>query len=289
MARLAFDTPGTELAQQFCCAKKGDNMKRLYALVAVVSALGFVWLGVGNAQAGATAKTTGSIQMSGPVQYASFDAFASTPVKGSISYTNFEFPVTGSGVWVPSVFNMGFAVDPSTNVTATYAMTVKSFTPASPTSVTFTGTGDCGCGWISTFDGTISSSALTLAMTEINAGDPAETYALTASGTIASDGSVAGTWSDNYGIGRTGTFVIADIGYEVFHYVAPMAHVIVSGSDAYFDFAIPAGVPLAGTVVYVHVHDGGSPGAGNDTWSHGTSPDALTNYPIVSGNLTVFA
>lgn len=262
-------------------------MKRFNVVVAVLSLLAFGSLGASTAQAGTTLKTTGSIQMSGPVQYASFDAFASNPVKGSISYTNFDpaYSTTGTGVWVPSAFNMGFAVGSSTSVAATYAMSVTSFTPTSPTSVTFAGIGTT-IGWNSTFTGTINGSSLKLAMTEINAANPSETYALTASGTIAPDGSVTGTWSDNYGTGRTGTFLIADIGYEAFHYVARVAHVSVSGSDAYFDYTIPG----TAVVVYTHVFDGGHPGAGHDTWGFTTtSSGAFVNYPIVSGNLTVFS
>jgi hypothetical protein len=171
---------------------------------------------------------------------------------------------------------------------ATYAMTVESFEPTSPTSVRFAGTGDSGVGWISTFTGTVGGGQFDLAMTEINASDPTETYQLTAEGAIASDGSVAGTWADNYGSGRTGTFSISSIGHEVFSYVAPVSSVSVSGSAADFSYTIPSGSPLAGTVVYVHVTDGGSPGAGNDTWSHGTSPGGLGGYTIVGGNLTVF-
>lgn len=262
-------------------------MKRLTGLVAVMSALAFVLLGASGAQAATTPKTTGSVQLADPVQYASFDAFQSSPVKGSISYTNFAYPVAGTGVWVPSSFAMGFAVDPSTTTVATYAMTVAGFTPTSPTSVAFSGSG-ASPGWTSTFTGSLSGSTFALSMTEVNASDPSETYLMTATGTVAADGSVTGAWSDNAGTGRTGTFTIASVGYEVFHYVAPMAHVTVSGSDASFDFAIPTGVPFAGTVVYVHVHDGGSPGAGHDTWSHGTSPGSLASYPVVGGNLTVF-
>jgi hypothetical protein len=262
-------------------------MKGIKVFVAVVSALALATLGTGVAQAKTVPKTTGSVELSGPVQYVSFDAFASSPVKGSVSYTNFEYAAPGSGVWVPESFNLGFGLGSDPTVVATHAMTVTSFDPTSPTSLRFAGTGDSGVGWISTFTGTISGSAFTLQMTEINAGNPTETYALTGSGTIAPDGSLTGTWSDNYGGGRTGTFVSADIGFEALHYVAPVDHVTVTSSDAYFDFTIPTG-PLTGVHVFVHVNDGGSPGAGHDTWGHGTSPGSFTNYTVEAGNLTVF-
>lgn len=265
-------------------------MKGIKVVVAVVSALALATLGTGVAQAKTVPKTTGSVELSGPVQYASFDAFASSPVKGSVSYTNFEYAAPGSGVWVPESFDLGFGLGADPTVVVTHAMTVTSFDPTSPTAVRFAGTGDGGGGgaWISTFTGTISGSTFTLQMTEINAVDPTETYALTGSGTIAPDGSLTGTWSDNYGGGRTGTFVSADIGFEAFHYVAPVDHVTVTAPDAYFDFTIPAGVPNAGIHVYVHVNDGGSSGAGHDTWGHGTSPGSFTDYTVEAGNLTVF-
>ena len=257
-------------------------MKRMRILCAVLMALALVAFGATATQAKPVPKTTGSVELSSPMQYMSFDAFESNPVKGSVRYTNFEYAVPGTGVWVPDSFAMGFGVDPSTDVVATYAMTVDSFKPTSPTSVTFQGTGT-GPGWNSTFTGSLSGDDFSLAMTEINAGNPNETYDMTASGTIAADGSVTGTWQDNYGGFRTGTFAIADIGHEVFSYVAPVTTVSVDGSAASFSYAIPTGIPYAGFVVNVSVSDGGSPGAGNDTLSFGG-----TTYPIVSGNLTVF-
>jgi hypothetical protein len=263
-------------------------MRRTRILFAVMVALALVGFGAAATQAAPIPKTTGSVELSGPMQYVSFDAFESAPVKGSVRYTNFGYAVDGTGVWVPENFAMGFAVDPSTGIAATYSMTVDSFRPASPTTVTFTGTGDSGVGWISTFTGTITGSNFSLTMTEINAVNPTETYRLTATGAIASGGAVNGTWQDNFGGSRTGTFAIADIGHEVFHYVAPVTSVEVGSTGALFSYTIPAGTPLAGTVVYVHVTDGGSPGAGNDTLGFGTSLSSIAPYTIVGGNLTVF-
>lgn len=246
-------------------------------------------LSVGTAAAGPkpAPKTTGSVALSNPTQYLSYDAFATAPAKGSVNYTNFDFPVDGTGAWVPDAFSATFTVDGSGDQ-GTYAMSVSDWTPTSPTAVNFSGTGTGPAPWISTFTGAISGNALTLTMTEINGSNPAETYALTASGVIGSDGSVTGTWSDNYGTGRTGTFTIADIGHEVFHYVAPVTSASVTGQDADFAWVIPI-APLAGTTVYTHVHDGGTPGVGNDTVSFGTSPGSLLNYPLTGGNLTVFS
>ena len=126
------------------------------------------------------------------------------------------------------------------------------------------------------------------------------TFTLNASGTIAADGSVTGTWNDNYALGRTGTFAIADVGDEVFSFTAsPTCVQVTPGNhEAKFGFTIPAGAPsdLSGRPVAVRVTDGGSSGAGKDTYQHnfaaGTgscSPlgGIYSDYAITAGNLTV--
>lgn len=270
--------------------------KKKKAAVVFAATIVVSGLCVGSAAAGAkpAAKTTGSVTLAGNTpKYLSYDAFQTSPVKGSVSYTDFDYStnVAGSGVWAPEGFNMGFGVTPDPTIVATYAQSITSWTPTSATSIAFTGDG-ATTGWLSNFQGTISGSAFSLSMTEINAVDSNETYALTATGTVASNGSVTGTWSDNYGSGRTGNFVIDDVGHEVLHYVAPVAHVAVAGQDANFDYVIPnapSSGDLAGVPVYIHVHDGGSSGAGNDTLDLSTTPTPLYPYTITSGNLTVFS
>jgi hypothetical protein len=254
------------------------------AALALATAAGTASAGQGPAQ-----KTTGSVQLAGGYrQYLSYDAFATTPAKGSVNYTNWDYASSGSGVWVPaSSFNMGFGVD-SGPVVATYAQSVAAWTPVSATTDTFSGSGGCGCGWVSTFAGSLSGSVFNLSMTEISTSNPAETYAMSATGTVAADGSVSGSWSDNYAGGRSGSFVIDDIGHEIVHYVAPVAHASVSGHDAWFDYTVP-NTDLAGTTVYFHVFDGGSSGVPNDHVYFGTSPSPTQEYPITSGNLTVFS
>lgn len=269
-------------------------------MLAVLTAFALVPFMSGVAQAGQTNKTTGSILMTAagqPTQYAEFNAFQSNPVKGNISYTNFDPAAAslgvGSGVWVPTNFNMGFAVDPSTTVAATYAMTTASFTPTSPTSVTFSGTGAVlpDASWLATFTGSVSMSSFNLAVTEINASNPSETYALYATGVVAPDGSVSGTWYDNYPPGRTGTFTIDKIGYEAFHYSVPVAGVSsISGHTAYYSYVIErTGSVLDGTTIYVRAIDGGSPGAGHDHWGFSlSSAGPFSDQTISGGNLTVF-
>jgi hypothetical protein len=243
-----------------------------------------VAFGATAGQAGPAEKTTGSVELSSAMRYISFDAFETTPVKGSVHYTDFATALPGSGVWVPDAFSFFMAVDGS-SATGTYAMTVDSYRPTSPTSVRFSGTGVAG-GWISTFTGWLSGDDFALQMTEINAGNPSETYALQADGLIAANGSVSGRWFDNYAGFRQGDFAIADIGHEVFSYLAPVTAVDVSSATtASFSYVIPAGIPYAGTPITVSVTDGGSPAAGNDTI---TINGQLSDDEIMSGNLTVF-
>ncbi|HUZ40374.1 MAG TPA: hypothetical protein VMU68_03150 [Acidimicrobiales bacterium] len=236
-------------------------------------------------------KVTGGVELSGPLQYASFSAFQTTPVKGSITYTNFSYAAPGSGVWnlsavIPIEFTIGGTYD--------HTMTITSWNATSPNSITFTATGTYNPDPIDytwTATGTVVGSTVTinLVYTGLGAG-----YSLALAGTIASDGSMSGTETGS----SSGTWTSpADSAFEVFSFTAPVTCAFVddaaSPASATFGFTIPASVPLAGTPVVVNVIDGGSPGAGNDTWAHGvdTAPGACsgatTSYPIIGGNLVV--
>ena len=93
--------------------KKELNLKRLTVVFMVVAA--FMLSVAGAAQAGPAVqneKATGSIVMSNPKQAIDFNVFES-PMKGNVTYTNFEASSPGSGVWVPAgTFDVGFGVDP---------------------------------------------------------------------------------------------------------------------------------------------------------------------------------
>lgn len=237
--------------------------------------------------AGSAEKATGSIVMSGPVQAATFNAFETTPVKGSVTYTNFEYAAPGSGVWVPTgTFDVGFFLAPYGGP-FTHTLTVDGFTPTSPTSLQFWGHGYYypNPAWTETFTGTITGDQIEFTMVPDDGGALYGWTWTTVTGVIAANGSVSGTWSDD--LYRTDVFEIASIGFEAFSYTAPVTWVDVAGSMAAFDFTIPTGVPLAGTPVHVHVTDGGSPGI-FDTWAHGVVGGGTTDYPITAGNLTVF-
>jgi hypothetical protein len=274
-------------------------MKRLTVVSMAVAA--FMLFAAGAAQAGPTVeKATGSIVMSNPKQAIDFAVFED-PMKGNLTYTNFEYADPGSGVWVPSgSFEVAFGLDPSPAIVSVYDFTVDSVTPLSPTSVKFSGTGvqDAQYGpWHGPFEGKINGSTLTFTLLELNG---AESYTLNATGTIAG-GSVTGTWNDNYGGGRTGTFSIgAGAVSEVFSFTTTPSCVKVYPATgvAKFGYTIPADAPaeLAGQPVAVKVTDNGTPGT-TDTYQHnfaaGQNSCEPTGYayqplyPITAGNLTV--
>ncbi len=278
-------------------------MKRLTVVFMAVAA--FTLLIAGAAQAGpSNEKATGSILMgsgteTNPKQAIDFNVFES-PMKGNVTYTNFGLADLGSGVWVPAgTFDVGFGVDPDPAIVATYGFTVTSWTPTSPTRVVFEGTSDGPDQWFGTFKGAINGSAFRFTMLEM---DGVDTFTLNASGTIAADGSVIdGTWNDNYGLGRTGTFEIANVGHEVFSFTTSPTCVQVNpaASTTKFGYTIPAGAPLdlPGKPVAVKVIDGGSPGVGHDEYKHNFAagisscdlPPTATysEYPITAGNLVV--
>jgi len=292
-------------------------MKRLTVVVMAVAAFGLMTAAA--AQAGTAQKATGSIVMANPKQAITFDVFKTTPVKGNIAYTNFEYADPGSGVWVPGAsttldsslslgsFDVQFSVDPNPAIVSTYTFTVNSITPLSPTSLTFSGNGVQQFGpWDGPFTGTINGSAITFTLSELNG---AESYTLNATGTIDANGSVAGSWIDNYDplnfpTGRTGKIAIADVGDEAFSFTTTPTCVNVLGGTpkvAKYGYTIPTGAPaeLAGQPVAVKVTDGGSSGALNDTYEHDfanpqnpcepTDGTYQPQYPITAGNLTIFS
>src|SRR4029450_1356621 len=203
-------------------------MKRLTVVFMMVAAFGL--MASTAAQAVTAQKATGSVVMANPKQAITFDVFETNPVKGNIRYTNFEYADLGSGVWGPGAsgstlslgsFDVLFTLDPGTTVVSTYSFTVSSITPLSPTSLSFIGNGeqaDAFGDWHGPVTGTVSGSTLTFTLIEQNDADP-QSYTLNATGQIDANGAVTlGTWNDNYGGVRTGTFNIADVGDEVFSF-----------------------------------------------------------------------
>ena len=232
----------------------------------------------------------GNVALSGPSQYVSFNAFdyGATGDRGTVSYTNFEYPLAGTGVWsaagtYPLIVNLGgdFA----------HTMTIDTVTPVSSTATKFSGTGfyDADPSYTWTVTGLISGTDISfqLVYTGTEAG-----YTFDTTGTIAADGTVTGTATDS--LGRTPlTFTIpAGSLHEVLSYSAPITCAVIGTMDGTFGFTIPDGMEgLSGTQVVAKVHDGGKPKDQADVWSHGvaTAPceGTTTEYPIVGGNIVV--
>lgn len=259
-------------------------------LVPAISAALLVLAGFAPATADSSfVQATGGIRMAGPLQYAAFNAFdyGATGDRGTVNYTNFEYPVAGTGVWhvggtYPLIVTYGGLW--------AHTMTVDSVIPVSPTATKFSGTGvyDGDASYTWTVRGGVAGSAIwfDLTYTGTLAG-----YVFSAVGTIAPDGSMSGTATDTLGQSPLTWAVPAGSVHEVFSYTASVSCAVISGADATFVFEIPAGVPYAGTAVVAKIHDGGTPATNGDTWAHGVATSACDGpvglYAITGGNLVV--
>lgn len=257
-------------------------MRKIRAMSAIATAFTAVVLAAPSASATVSQpvpKATGSIAMSSPMQYASFNAFdyGATGDRGTVTYTNFDFPFAHTGVWL--IGSGPYTLDVELDGQWLHTMNIDTVRPTSPTSTSFAGHGAYnGGGYEWTVTGSISGSNVSFAIT-YTTGLPG--YVFTATGTIAGDGSMAGTATDT--LSRSSSWTLpAGTAHEVFSYSAAITNVVVTGDSATFEF--PAA--LLGVVVDVKVTDGGSPGMGNDTWSHGVGFPLLP-YTITSGNLVV--
>lgn len=94
--------------------------------------------------------------------------------------------------------------------------------------------------------------------------------------------------------GDRGSFTYTNFTIPGYSYTAPIAcaNVDRDTGQAWFTFEHPF---VPGFYVGVYVTDGGSPGAGNDTYGHVVwvapawcdAPGGVWNYPITAGNLVV--
>jgi hypothetical protein len=226
----------------------------------------------------------GSVGLSGPSQSVWFRAYETTPARGRLSYTNWEFAVVkaGTGAWAP---NGMFAVDEMYQGGGpyTHSMDVTAVTPTFPMTVKIAGTGsyDPDPTWTETFTGRVRHDVFNIRMKPDDGGAKYEWTWMRVHGTIDANGDVAGTWTDS--LGREGDFTIDAAAHEVLHYAVPVTNVAVDGTTATFDYVIPAGILTVDPYpITVKVTDGGSPGAGHDTITFNGSA-----YTIVSGDLTV--
>ena len=267
-------------------------MRRLFkitAAAAVFAGAAFMSAPAVAGSAQPAPKVTGSVQLSGPLQTASFVAFPPTStalVKGNVAYTNWELAAPSSGVWklgstVPITLSIGGG-------TYAHTMTVLTWHPLAYNRLAFTASGvyDPDHSYTWTGSGTVNGSAfvLDLVYTGSNPG-----YALHLDGTIASDGSISGTETGS----STGTFVTgAGSASQVFGFATAVTCARINGTTGTFGFTIPI-APLLDTPVVVQVQDLATPATAGDIWAHGADTavgactGSTTPYQITDGNIVV--
>ena len=261
--------------------------------VAIVAGAAVTVLSAGPATAGAAPpKVTGTIQIA-PMIWTSFDAFPGSPVKGSITYTDFNAPAASQvfrlGSTVPIVFNFG-GLYPHT-------LTVVSEKMLAYNSLQFSGNGVFDADHSFTFDavGTITNDQIVMQVvyTGVGAGN---TWNL--NGQVAPDGSISGTATSPTFSSPDGTWTSpAGSAHSVLSYTTPVTCATVSGAVATFGFTIPqaSGPPYANLPIAFKVQDGGLPSGQNPdrVWvdlapSAGSCAGAgTTEYDITGGNLVV--
>lgn len=238
-------------------------------------------------------QATGSISMS-PSQFAAFNAFdyGVSGDRGTVNYTNFDYPAPGSGVWLPVVGTYPL----TTYVGASpylHTMVIDSVSPMSLKVTTFSGTGfyvaDPTVTW--TVNGAVTGSGIWFDIVYTGTYAP---YSFHAVGTIAADGSMSGTGTDSNATADESWTLPSGFAHEVLSYSASVTCAAVNAAHnaMTFVFTIPAGFPgLSGLSIVAKVVDGGTPGINGDTWAHGEAVSACDGptvaYPITGGNLVV--
>lgn len=203
---------------------------------------------------------------------------------GDVTYTNFQYPELGSGVYAPQAGQHALDV---TFQGAAYGHVLDGglkLKALSPDRLAFNGTGSytgqAGATWkIAGFTDRDQFRAVIEYTGTLQPG-----YKMVMIGKVLPDGSVLGTARSSQG---------QDLGFKlaagtfgpVLHYHARIASDQIRGRDATFQFTIPRGEPagLAGLKITVKVHDGGRWGAWRDTYAHGVTGTPLAQYPILSG------
>jgi hypothetical protein len=257
-------------------------MKRIiYTVAAAAAILAGGTAAAAPAMASTAPHLTGSVALAGPAdQYAALNNIAA-PNLGSLSYTNFNVADSAaSGVWsLPKASPV--EIDFGLGGNYPHHMTVASIQPTGLGSFTFTAHGSYDPDQSYTWDatGSVSDTALSLHLvyTGSNAG-----YSVDASGTIAGDGSVSGSATSSAGQNLTMAMGPGSL-FQALSFTAPVSDVSFGTGSAHFASAIPAGHTYAGTPFTEDVTDGGSPGAGHDTWTQ--NPAGAST--ITGGNLTI--
>jgi hypothetical protein len=225
---------------------------------------------------------SGSMQLSGPLQYEQFRALQGFGrYHGQVTYTNWQYAEAGSGVYAPLAgahaltFNFGGAYNHTLN-------DGLKLTALSPDRLAFSGTGVYSDGtttWKIKGEVRDSNVSAIIAYDKLVGGKP---YTVFLFGKVAANGSAAGFAKSSQNQKMTFALGAGTFG-SVLHYHAAIKSDQIGRHDATFKFVIPASVAgLGGTPVTVKVHDGGW-GARFDRYAHGVTGGALTQYPIVGG------
>jgi hypothetical protein len=265
-------------------------MRRIiYTVAAAAAILAGGVAAAAPAMASTAPHLTGSVALAGPAdQYAALSNIAA-PGSGSLSYTNFNVADSAaSGVWSLPKADTGKTVEIDFGYQGgnyPHHLTVDSIQPTGLGSFTFTGHGSYDPDQSYTWNATGSVSGPALSMHIVYTGTQAGYY-LDFTGTINSDGSVTGTsFSDSLGRSLSAGMPINSL-FQALSFNAPVSAVsfgLNGPGSAQFSSAIPTGHTYAGTPFTEYVKDGGSPGAGNDTWVQ----DPAGQSTITGGNLTV--
>jgi hypothetical protein len=253
--------------------------KRLVAALLAVMMTAIVMVSGAVAAPAKFTHATGSVWLSSPSQYVEFNAFdyGATGDRGTIHYTNFEAVSPGSGAWLPvaGTYTLTTALG---GTPYAHSMTIDTVSVETPTRVLFSGSGyyiaDPAYTW--TVSGSIIEGvvAFHILYTGTLAG-----YTFDAIGSAAT---MSGTGTDSLGQAPLTWTLPATFAHEVLSYTASLTSATVGTTAASFVYTIPAGNPYSGIVVTMAMTDGGSPGAGHDTFSIFGSP-----YVIIGGNLVV--
>src|SRR5215471_13809387 len=166
---------------------------------------------------------TGSVNVDNPDLYSGFNNI-SAPGGGSLTYTNFNYPDPGSGVWS---LQKGTPINLHVAVGAAWfnhTLIVDSIEPNGPSALSFTGHGywndHPGYAWNAT--GTVSGNQLVLHLA-YTSGNPG--YTATDTFTINSDGSANGTATDSSGTAGLTVSLAQGSLYEVLAFTAPVNNV----------------------------------------------------------------
>lgn len=237
---------------------------------------------------------TGSVWLSNPSQYVTFNAFdyalSGGVDRGTIYYTNFEASSPGSGAWLPAAGT--YALTTSLGASPyLHTMIIDTVTVISPRDVLFSGTGyynaDHAYTWTVTgsiVDGVVAFHIL---YTGTSAG-----YFFDAIGPAAT---MSGEGTDSASQSPLRWSLPAGFAHEVLSFTAPVTCAVVDrvANTASFSAVIPtvAYPGISGQPLVVNVYDGGTPGTDGDTYTHflgacGTGVFVAT-YPVVGGNLVV--